>query len=254
MDMHQYARGSRLILKLLRLLSRRTGLVLCNSAAGRIAHERLGYRSSRWRVIPNGLDVDLFRPRLDERVAVRDELGLNDYDFVVGMCARVDPMKDHATFVKAAAVFAGAAPEARFVLIGAGADEPGSTLDRAVATAGLAGRFVRLGRRWGISRLHAAQNIATLSSAFGEGSPNVLVEAITCGVPCVATDVGDSASIVSDTGVIVPPRDPKALAAAWNRLRRGGSDGLARRGTSARRRVECNYALSTGDRILSRGL
>ena len=245
MDMRRYARSTRLILKLLPRLSSRTDLVLCNSEAGRASHERLGYRPPRWRVVPNGLDLEHFRPLPDERAAIRAELGLSEDSFVVGMCARVDPMKDHTTFVKAAAVFAATAPEARFVLIGAGTDEPGSALDRAIVAAGLAGQFVRLGSRRDISRLHAALDIATLSSAFGEGFPNVLVEAMACGVPCVVTDVGGSASIVGDTGLVVPPRDAEALATAWNRLRREGGDGRARRRAAARRRVEHTFTLAT---------
>ena len=137
MDMRRYARSTRYVLKLLPLLSSRTDLVLCNSDAGRTAHERLGYRPPRWQVVPNGLDLDGFLPRRDERCAVRAELGLSEDDFVVGMCARVDPMKDHDTFVKTAAIFADAAPEARFVLMGAGTDEPGSALDRAIAASGI---------------------------------------------------------------------------------------------------------------------
>ena len=190
-----------------------TDLVLCNSNAGRVAHERLGYRPPRWLVIPNGLDVDRFAPRPDERATVRSELGLEEASFVVGMCARVDPMKDHDNFVKAAAMFVETAPEARFALIGAGTNEQGSALDRAIRESGIAERFVRLGLRQDLCRLHAALDIATLSSAFGEGFPNVLAEAMACGVPCVATDVGDSASIVGDTGLIVPPHDATALAA-----------------------------------------
>ena len=245
MDMRRYARSTRSILKLLPLLSSRTDLVLCNSDAGRAAHERLGYRPPRWQVVPNGLDLERFRPRRDERVAVRAELGLSEDDFVVGMCARVDPMKDHDTFVKAAAIFAEIAPEARFVLIGAGSDEPGSALDRAIAASGIGGRFVRLGRRRDVGRLHAALDIAALSSAFGEGFPNVLAEAMACGVPCVATDVGDSASIVGDTGFIVSHADAQALAAAWDTLRREGPDGRARRGAAARERVASQFTLAT---------
>ena len=244
MDMRRYARSTRYVLKLLPLLSSRTDLVLCNSDAGRTAHERLGYRPPRWQVVPNGLDLDGFLPRRDERCAVRAELGLSEDDFVVGMCARVDPMKDHDTFVKTAAIFADAAPEARFVLIGAGTDEPGSALDRAIAASGIGGRFVRLGRRRDVGRLHAALDIATLSSAFGEGFPNVLAEAMACGVPCVATNVGDSASIVGETGFIVPPGDAQALAAAWDALRREGRDTRAMRGAAARRRVADRYALA----------
>ena len=161
------------------------------------------------------------------------------------MCARVDPKKDHATFVKAAAMFAETAPEARFVLIGAGTDEPGSPLDGCIAASGIAARLVRLGLRQDICRLHAALDIATLSSAFGEGFPNALAEAMACGVPCVATSVGDSATIVGDTGLIVPPHDAAALAAAWERLRNEGHDGRAARGAAARHRIENRYALAT---------
>ena len=245
MDMRRYGRSTRYVLKLLPPLSSRTDLVLCNSEAGRTAHERLGYRPPRWQVVPNGLDLDSFRPRRDERGAVRAELGLSEDDYVVGMCARVDPMKDHDTFVKAAAIFADTAPEARFVLIGAGSDEAGSVLDRAIAMSGIGDRFVRLGRRRDVGRLHAALDIAALSSAFGEGFPNVLAEAMACGVPCVATDVGDSASIVGDTGLIVPPGDAQALATALDALRCEGPDGRARRGAAARERVASQFTLAT---------
>ena len=245
MDMRRYARSTRYILKLLPLLSSRTDLVLCNSEAGRTVHEGLGYRPRRWRVVPNGLDLELFRPRFDERAAIRAELGLSEDSFVVGMCARVDPKKDHATFAKAASIFAETAPEARFILIGAGTDEPGSALDRAIAASGIAGRFVRLGPRRDICRLHAALDIATLSSAFGEGFPNVLAEAMACGVPCAATDVGDSAAIVGDTGLVVPPRNPAKLAAAWEGLRGEGSEARTTRGAAARRRVASRYSLAT---------
>lgn len=244
MDVRRYARSTRYTLKLLRFLSSRTDLVLCNSEAGRAAHERLGYRPPRWRVVPNGLDLERFRPLSDERAAIRADLGLSDENFVVGMCARVDPMKDHENFVKASAIFAEAAPEARFVLIGAGTDEPGAALDRAIAASGIGSRFVRLGPRRDICRLHAVLDIATLSSAFGEGFPNVLAEAMACGVPCVTTDVGDSAAIVGDSGLVVPPRNPAKLAAAWERLRSEGNDSRAARGAAARQRVADRYALA----------
>jgi len=96
-----------------------------------------------------------------------------------------------------------------------------------------------------MGRLYSAFDIATLSSAFGEGCPNVLGEAMSCGVPCVATDCGDAAEIVGQTGAVVAPRDPDALAAAWDRLITLGPDGRRSLGASARERILRSYNIVT---------
>jgi glycosyltransferase involved in cell wall biosynthesis len=92
-------------------------------------------------------------------------------------------------------------------------------------------------------RLTAALDVATTTSAYGEGFPNVVGEAMACGIPCVVTDVGDSALIVGSTGKVVPTRDPDALAAAWRALLDSGTETRMRLGLAARRRVEEHFSL-----------
>src|SRR5205823_8210436 len=126
--------------------------------------------------------------------------------------------KDHRTFLAAAARLAASEPRARFVLSGTGTEPANRELTDAIARLGLADRVVLLGERHDMPAFFAALDICALSSAYGEGCPNVLGEAMACGVPCVATDVGDSAAVIGDTGVVVPARDPAALAAGIERL------------------------------------
>ena len=219
-------------------------MVIANSEAGRGWHEALGYRPRRWTYIPNGIDTETFRPDPRARAETRGELGFDESVFAIGLVARYDLMKDHATFIRAAVRLAETRPEARFVLVGRGTDARDGELERLVQEAGIADRVRRLGERTDVARIVPGLDLVTLSSAFGEGFPNVLGEAMACGVPCVTTDVGDAAGIVGETGLVVRPRDPDALAAAWTEA--AARDGATRiaLGAAARERIIAQYSLA----------
>ena len=153
-------------------------------------------------------------------------------------------MKDHENFVKASAIFAEAAPEARFVLIGAGTDEPGSALDRAIAASGIGSRFVRLGPR---------RDILPASCSARHRNPELGVRR---GLPQRAGG-GDGLRRALRYDRCRRQRgyrrryrprrsaaQPAKLAAAWERLRSEGNDSRAARGAAARQRVADRYALA----------
>jgi glycosyltransferase involved in cell wall biosynthesis len=225
-----------LLRRVLAAASRRPAVVIANSEAGRRAHAALGYRPRRWEIVPNGFDTDRFRPDAERRRGGRERLGFADAHRVIGMVARVDGMKDHATFLEAAARIAARQPAARFVLVGAGTDAlalPG----------GLAGVTRTLGERGDVETLLPALDLHVLASK-GEGFPNALGEAMACAVPCVASDVGDAALLIGDTGAVVPPRDATALSEAILALLGRGPDGLRQLGAAARERVVARYSLA----------
>jgi len=223
--------------------------VVTASRAGELSHEGLGYRPRRWVHIPNAFDTAALRPDAEARRNGRAVLGIADDTIAILLPARYHPMKDHANFLAAAARLAAAHSNVLFAMAGAGTDPSNLDLAAAVAAHGLGGRALQLGDRRDIETLYLAFDIVTLSSAFGEALPMVLGEAMACGVPCVATDSGDAALIVGDTGIIVPPREPAALAAGWAKLIALGDEGRAALGTSARARIVEHYDL---DRVVPR--
>jgi len=129
-----------------------------------------------------------------------------------------------------------------FVLAGEGVTVDNLQLASYIGVDSLRGRVFMLGRRSDIPRLTAALDIATCSS-IAEAFPNIIGEAMACGVPCVSTDVGDVAQIVGDCGILIPIEDTQALVAGWAKLIDRGADGRRRLGEVARQRIIQRYSL-----------
>jgi glycosyltransferase involved in cell wall biosynthesis len=222
--------------------ARRSGrfasLVISNSDAARRMHIAAGVQDARIAVVPNGIDAARFRPDCAARAAARARWGVAPDALVVGNVARFDPIKDHATFVRAAARVLERVPKARFVCAGAGDGSPGERVGELAAEMGIGDRMIFQPEGPSDASLYAGFDVHVSSSA-SEGFSNAVAEAMACAVPCAATDVGDSAAIIGDTGFVVPPRDASALADAITAL--ATSPRLGTLGLAARARIQARY-------------
>jgi len=218
-------------------------IVCCSNATAKV-HEALGYAAKRMTIITNGYDPDTYKPDEGARRAVRAELCVSDSAILIGLVGRLSAEKDHQNFIAAAKIISSRYENINFVLCGNGANEENRELKLWLDEAGVRGRFHLLGQRNDTPRIYAALDIGGISSN-SEGFPNVVAEAMACGKPCVVTDVGDAAVMVDDTGIVVPPRDPVALASGWDRLILLGSEGRSILGARARDRVVRNYSLES---------
>ncbi|MGB7161541.1 MAG: glycosyltransferase [Tepidisphaeraceae bacterium] len=210
--------------------------IICCSQHAASMYAQRGFAADKLTVIPNGFDTALLRPDPEARSDVRREIGLRPGTPLIGLAARYDPCKDHSTFLRAAARLATSRPDVHFLLCGANVDRENQALASEIAALGLSSRCHLIGPRRDMPRIHASLDLAT-SSSVSEAFPLVLGEAMSCGVPCVATDAGDSAHIVGDTGRIVPPSDPGALARGWEDLLTLGAEARLSLGLAARRRI-----------------
>jgi glycosyltransferase involved in cell wall biosynthesis len=236
-------RLTRWVILLSARLSGTTRSILYNSRLSAEQHEALGFHGGRRMLLGNGFDCAAFAPAPEVRRRWRASHGYAEADSLIGLAARYHPMKDHGNFLRAAAGVAARHAGARFVLAGKGVDADNRALAALLGELNLSERTRLLGECPDMAGFFQSLDIAALASAWGEGFPNVLGEAMACGVPCVATEVGDSAEIVGATGRIVPPRDPEALAAALGEMIDLGGEARARLGERARERVLAHYAL-----------
>jgi glycosyltransferase involved in cell wall biosynthesis len=228
------------IIKLSAYLSRFTSKVIHVSQVGKIQHEALGYDKKNGWVIFNTVDTSLFVPSEAARADIRAELGLPENAFMIGLVCRYHPMKDHANFLQAAAHLLQEYPNIHFALVGTGVVKENESLYQTIEQLGISHRTHLLGERSDMPRITAALDIASSASAYGEGCPLIVGEAMSCGVPCTVTDVGDSGLIVGNTGWVVPPKNPEALAKAWQESIELGAEGREALGKAARTRViEC---------------
>jgi len=202
----------------------------------------MGYQLQNGVVIPNGFITKLFTPSLEARRSVRTELGVAEDVLLIGLVGRYHPVKDHENFLRAAALLLRSHPDVQFVLCGEKVNWINPALCSLIDELKLAERVHLLDQRQDMPRITAALDIAT-SSSRAESFPNVIGEAMSCGVPCVVTDVSDLVWIVGETGRIVPPRNARALADGMRDLVEMGSEGRAILGKSARERVIKHFPL-----------
>ena len=216
--------------------------ILYNSHKGRAHHEKIGYAARGAVVIPNGVDVETFRPNGQARQEVRAELGLSSTTPLIGFISRFDYLKNHEGFIQAAGLLHREMPAVHFVLAGQDVEWSNPVIKGAIERAGVTEVCHLLGRRTDIPRLTAALDVQGLTS-WSEAFPNVLIEAMACGVPCVSTDVGDAAAILGDTGRVVRPGDMEGFAQACAELLRLSHDQRRCLGEQSRAKAITEFGL-----------
>lgn len=214
--------------------------IVCCSETSRVVHAGRGYDARKMVVVDNGFVV----PELDAsaRSSVREELGLPDDAVLVGRPGRFHPQKDYPTLVAAFSRVLEHQPGAVLLLTGPRIDDGNAEL-RALVAGLQAGSVRLLGRRDDLVRLNQACDVVVSSSSFGEALPLVIGEAMSVGTPVVATDVGDSARVVDDTGWVVPIGSPKALGDALVQCLALDPVERRARGAAARLRIEASFGL-----------
>ncbi len=246
-DVAEYGWKTAAVIRLGALWSSRPAAIIYNSRSGAMNHQGFGFHNTNQIVIANGFDCDVFRPDENVRNQARAELGIGRDTVVVGLVARYDPLKDHCNFLRAAGLVAGEQPDVRFVMVGKGITKEQPELMTTIAELHLQERVLLLGERQDVERITSAFDIAC-SASLSEGFSNAIGEAMASGIPCVVTDVGDSAYLVNNTGAIVPARDSHGLAAGILQLINTGQTRRRELGAAARTRIESEFSLALAAR------
>ncbi len=213
-DLTRYDWLARLAYKMECRLARFADLIIANSFSGTRYAVEHGFPANKIVVVHNGINTVDFRFYHEQRRVIRVAWGVGEHEILVGLVGRLDPMKGHLVFLEAASDIARDRRDVRFVCVGGGPIVYAEALKQRTSELGLTNRLIWVGSREDMPAVYSALDIASSSSSFGEGFSNSIAEAMACGVPCVVTDVGDSAFIVGDTGSIVSPGDHRALATA----------------------------------------
>lgn len=226
---------------ILKLFENKADLYIFNSTQGQRA-KLLSVPLGRVKVVHNGIDTDKFRPSDLPKEQWRRTLGVADSTVLVGCLGNFSVYKDHKTFIKAACIVKQVYKDVHFLTIGDHNTFLGKDAIRHVHAEGMGADFTFLGSRKDVEQILPALDIGC-SSSMTEGFPNSIGELMACGVPCVVTDVGDSALIVGNTGHVVPRAAPAALAEGIITLLKLTVSQRLALGQSARARILGEYSI-----------
>lgn len=241
-DITKLDRFGMFLLKTRLKLARFTDLMIFNSQASLENHLAMGMKGAVSCVIPNGFDIQRFRPDPSLRDEQRAAWSIPPEAELIGIVGRLDEVKDHATFLRAAARLAESRPHARFVCVGRGGEDYTRSLETLADSLGLAGKVLWAGIHREMPSAYNALDALALTST-DEGFPNVIGEAMACGVPCVATRVGDAALLVGDTGWTAAAGDVDAICSGLQTLLDEPAEGRRRRSLACRARIESTFSV-----------
>ena len=192
-------------------VARFADVIITNSHAGLAELKRRGFKTKQMHVVPNGIDTDTFRPDSEGGLAWRARYGIPLEVPVVAIVARLDPMKDHPMFLRIAKAISDTNKNICFAIVGRGNAayfEQLKTLQNQIDLPPDRVFWIDCGSDLNYN----AFTIVCSTSAYGEGLSNVLCEALSSGIPCVATNTGDAALILDDCERIVDAGDALGMA------------------------------------------
>lgn len=252
-DLSKLNRRDLRFLRLTVRLSRYTDLVIFNSGTGSRNYQAMGMRAPRMQVIPNGFDVTRFAPDPAKGAAQRKAWGVPEGAPLIGIVGRLDPVKDHPTFLRMAGLLRRTRPETWFVCVGDGPAPYRESLQALAASLGIADRVLWPGVCLDMPSAYNALSLLALTST-DEGFPNVLGEAMACGVPCVSTPAGDAALLLGETGLIQEFGDAAALAGAAASLLAEPPEARSARSAGCRARITTTFSIEALVRATERAL
>ncbi len=215
--------------------------IVCVAEAAKRLHIDYGYDANRMVVIHNGLDIANFTANTAQIAALRQQC-FAENEMVIGWVGRFHPDKGHENFVKAAAIIVKSYPQAKFLLVGEDCDVNNTQLMASLTGRDLLRHFILLGERSDVPVCLAVMDIFCMPSS-NEGFPNALVEAMAMGLPCIATDVGDTAFLVGDTAIVVPPQNEQALAEGLLQVIALSAKQREQMGQQAKERVRSEFSI-----------
>lgn len=242
-DINREKRITRLAIQGNRLLSCHPQKIIYNSILSRQQHEQYGFKQQAGTILYNGFNTDKFKPNSDTGRLVRSELNIPRNALVIGHIGRFHQMKDHKLFLESIEQIMTKREDVHVIMIGAGVDKNNSLIQE---TGNIFGshRLHLMGRVDCVEKYMTAMDLVCQSS-WSEAFPNVIGEAMASGVPCVVTDVGESATLVGTAGIVVPPENQRELTQALTSLLNLEREGLKNRGKQARLRIKERFSIDT---------
>jgi glycosyltransferase involved in cell wall biosynthesis len=240
-DFSRYDWTASLVYKIGAFLSHFADKTIANSNTGEKYNVEHGYSAKKISVIHNGIDTHAFQPDKSAGSRIRTQWGISEAEIVIGLVGRIDPMKDHPVFFRAGVIINQSFSNVRFVCVGDGPAPYREEMKTLATSLGLS-NLIWVGMRSDMPVIYNAFDIL-VSSSYGEGLSVVLGEAMASGIPCVVTDVGDSAFAVGDTGFVVPPQNPELLAKAIIEMLEMSEPERLALGQKARQRVLDHFSI-----------